>query len=373
MKKISKYFTTTLLGTMAILSTGCGSDNKLKDASDERIKITGRVVYEGYQRHHEDYTSPATVAKWSYPGVTISTKFKGTYIMMYAKEESGFFMVDVDGKRKKIEFGKNGGSMILADSLDPNIEHSVKVVYCNEGHELQPEFYGFKTDGDLSKPNSTENKNRFYFIGNSITCGYGVDGDRSQTFNYSTEDFTKTFAYQISEKYDAEYTVFAKSGYGIYRNYGDVREGSTVNMSTLYDYTLFTDTTYKWDHNCVKADVVFLNLGTNDTSVDNYDIQKFKSAASKFVARVRATNPDSKIVLMTGPMMHGKALSDVMTTLDEIAFQMVKDGDKNVFRFNFTPDDGKFGYGTDWHPSAEKQNDMTRELIEFMEKYMIAK
>jgi len=63
----------------------------------------------------------------------------------------------------------------------------------------------------------------------------------------------------------------------------------------------------------------------------------------------------------------------VMTTLDEIAFQMAKDGDDKVYRFNFTPDDGKFGYGTDWHPSAEKQNDMTRELMEFMEKHEIVK
>lgn len=375
MTKLSHLFSAAMITTTAILSTGCGFDHSLIDASDERIKISGRVVYETYGRHHGDFVRTETMAKWSYPGVTISTKFIGSKITMFAKPNSGFLMVEVDGKdRKKIGFTEANydDRIVLADSLDKNKIHSVKVVYCNEGHELQPEFHGFKTDGELIK-DDTEKKNKFYFIGNSITCGYGVDGDRSQTFNYETEDFTKTFAYQVSEKYDAEYIVFAKSGYGIYRNYGDAKEGSTVNMSTLYDYTLFCDTTYKWDHNSFKADVVFLNLGTNDTSEDNYDIQRFKSAAKNFVAKVRATNPNSKLILMTGPMMHDKALSDVMTTLDEIAFQMAKDGDDKVYRFNFTPDDGKFGYGTDWHPSAEKQNDMTRELMEFMEKHEIVK
>lgn len=377
MTKTSHFLATAIFSTMATISTGCGHDHSTADAKDERVKITGRVVYEKHTRHHGENEINETMAKWSYPGVSISTNFKGSWIKMSAKEDCGFFMVELDGeKRKKIEIKRDttaniGNQVLLADSLDKNIEHSIKIVYCDEGHELQPEFYGFETDGELIKPEDSKKKTKFYFIGNSITCGYGVDGDRSQTFNYATEDFTKTFAYLISEKYNAEYIVFAKSGYGMYRNYGDVKEGSSVNMSTLYDYTLFTDTTYKWDHSSVNADVVFLNLGTNDTSEDNYDLQKFRAAAKKFVARVRETNPQSKLVLVTGPMMHDKALSDVMMTLDEIAFEMVKSGDDKVFRFNFTPDDGKFGWGTDWHPSAEKQNDMTKELLEFMEKHKI--
>lgn len=364
MKRISHFFATTMIASMAFLSTGCSNKTThmtFNNLDSDKISVSGRVVKVNGK------------ALWSYPGVKISTKFKGSKITLLARPSCGYFWVEGDGiERKKIEIPESG-EVVLADSLDKNVERNLKIVYCNEGHDLQPEVYGFATEGELIKNEEAENKTKFYFIGNSITCGYGVDGDRSQTFNYATEDFTKTFAYQISEKFDADYTVFAKSGYGIYRNFGDAKEGSAINMSTLYDYTLFDDTSHKWDYNSFKADVVFINLGTNDTSEDNYDIQKFKSATEKFVAKVRATNPESKIILMTGPMMHDKALSDVMTTLDEIAFNMVKSGDDKVFRFNFTPDDGKFGYGTDWHPSVEKQNDMTRELLEFMEKHEIVK
>lgn len=364
MKRISHYFTSTLLSAMAILSTGCSSKTTqiiFNDLNSGKIAIGGRVVNEDGK------------AKWTYPGVKISTKFKGSKITLFAKPNCGYFWVEGDGiERKKIEIPESG-KVVLADSLDKDIERKLQLVYCNEGHELQPEFYGFATKGELIKSGESENKKKFYFIGNSITCGYGVDGDRSQTFNYATEDFTKTFAYKISKKFDADYIVFAKSGYGIYRNFGDAKEGSTVNMSTLYDYTLLTDTAYKWDHSSVKADVVFLNLGTNDTSLDDYDIEKFKSATEKFVAKIRDTNPESIIILMTGPMMHDKALADVMRTLDGIAFNMIKNGDEKIFRFNFTPDDGRFGLGTDWHPNAEKQNDMTNELLEFMTKYEIVK
>ena len=105
MTKLSHLFSAAMITTTAILSTGCGFDHSLIDASDERIKISGRVVYETYGRHHGDFVRTETMAKWSYPGVTISTKFIGSKITMFAKPKSGFFMVEVDGKdRKKIGF-----------------------------------------------------------------------------------------------------------------------------------------------------------------------------------------------------------------------------------------------------------------------------
>jgi hypothetical protein len=42
-------------------------------------------------------------------------------------------------------------------------------------------------------------------------------------------------------------------------------------------------------------------------------------------------------------------------------------GDSNIYRFDFTPQTGKLGYGADWHPSAAQQLLMANELSQYIE------
>ena len=58
------------------------------------------------------------------------------------------------------------------------------------------------------------------FIGDSITCGYGVDDeDENHQFTTATEDVTKAYAYKTAKALDAEYSMFSASGYGIVSGY----------------------------------------------------------------------------------------------------------------------------------------------------------
>ena len=45
-------------------------------------------------------------------------------------------------------------------------------------------------------------------IGDSITCGYGVDDeDENHQFTTATEDVTKAYAYKTAKALDAEYSI----------------------------------------------------------------------------------------------------------------------------------------------------------------------
>ena len=55
---------------------------------------------------------------------------------------------------------------------------------------------------------------------------------------------------------------------------------------------------------------------------------------------------------------------------DAIVREIHKAGDKQVYRFDFSPMNGSLGYGTDWHPSLKRHQKMADELTPFLQKLM---
>jgi len=84
----------------------------------------------------------------------------------------------------------------------------------------------------------TEQRNRLIeFVGDSITCGYGVDDlDASHHFSTTTEDATKTYAYKTAELLGADYSLVSFSGYGIISGYsGDGKRHADQLVPDFYD------------------------------------------------------------------------------------------------------------------------------------------
>ena len=65
--------------------------------------------------------------------------------------------------------------------------------------------------------------------------------------------------------------------------------------------------------------------------------------------------PQAKIVLLTGPMLHGTALEDVKASLDKLAANA-----DNIYRFDMSEQTGELGYGADYHPSAAQAAKMQK-------------
>ena len=167
---------------------------------------------------------------------------------------------------------------------------------------------------------------------------------------------------------DARAHVVARSGIGVYRQYGGPKTGTPQNvMTTEYEYTNLYDRSERWDFSRYQPQVVCINLGTNDLSTNNYDVKLFQKAFYRFVSQVRSHNPTAKIVLLTGSMMNGPELEVAKNTLDQLMEDAHKNGDMEVYRFDFTP---VMGDGADWHPSAAQQEAMSKELIPFVKKIL---
>jgi lysophospholipase L1-like esterase len=141
-------------------------------------------------------------------------------------------------------------------------------------------------------------------------------------------------------------------------------------MPRWYDYTLLYDSTERWNPTRFIPDVICINLGTNDLSTNNYDINHYKSNYRLFLKHLRSIYPKAKIVMLTGSMMNGKELNDAQRVLNELLTESKSKGDKNIYRFDFTPIDKTLGYGADYHPSILQHAEMGGELTAYLKSIM---
>lgn len=356
---LRKLLSAAILCFGLYISANAQEDKTFIAPSDANIVYMGRI----------STTQPGSV-RFTYPGVSIMANFEGTSLQMAVKKNSGGFMVEIDNfPAYRIDFGENDSIKTLAEGLPQGI-HSARIMYVIEGYELKPAFRGFYLDKGCQLAQAPVlPQRRIEFIGNSITCGYGVESeDPSDPFSYETENHYYTYAAQTARLLNAQHLVVARSGIGIYRNYGAPKSGSRDCMPAMYEQTLFMDSTETWNHALYTPDVVCLNLGTNDMSLDNYDANLLEEGYRKFVKHLRTTYPKAQIVLLTGPLMNGKPLEIVKIALDKIADEHHRQGDTKVYRFDFSPQTGSLAIGASWHPSLRQHMKMASELTPFIQK-----
>lgn len=319
-------------------------------ASDSRINYMGRIHWD-----HKGYGS------FTYPGTSALFRLKGSSLKMATSPGSGSFVVEIDDNDPvKVNFSPTDSILPLAENLGNSI-HDVRITYAIEGYDHHPQFRAFLTDGTI-EPIGRKPELKIEFIGNSITCGYGIeDSDPQGGFSYDTENHTLTYAHRTARALNADYNVVARSGIGIYRNYGSPLQGDIMTMPHEYDYTMLYNHNHKWDFSRFTPDIVCINLGTNDLSEGNYDLSLFEAHYRSFLRHLREVYPDAKIVLLTGSMLQGEELMKIKSVLDRLASE-----DHNFFRFDMSPQTGELGYGADYHPSERQAEKMASELTDFL-------
>ncbi|WP_418698080.1 SGNH/GDSL hydrolase family protein [Bacteroides sp.] len=345
------------LCSQSLAALAQSADRTFVPANDSQIVYMGRVS-------HRNPSSPC----FTYPGVSIIANFEGTSLTMKAKPNSGYFMVEIDNQSPyKIGFGENDSIQILAEALPKGV-HTARIMYVIEGYQLRPEFRGFYLNKGCKLAQAPGLPARkIEFIGNSITCGYGVEAtDASMPFSNETENHYYTYAAITARTLKAQHLVVARSGIGIYRNYNGPRTGSPDCMPAMYEQTLFSDPSETWDHSLYTPDVVCVNLGTNDTSTDNYDTKLLTQAYRNFLKTLRGHYPQAKIVFLTGTMLSEKPAKVVKTALNTVVAEAKQQGDTNLYRFDMSPQTGALGMGASYHPSLRQQQKMANELTAFL-------
>lgn len=225
---------------------------------------------------------------------------------------------------------------------------------------------------DTKDPSPTpENPLKIEFIGDSITCGYGVDDeDRNHNFSTTTEDATKAYAYKTAELLGADYSLVSYSGHGIISAYtgdGSINTSGLVpkiytQLGKMWDTSNDPDVnSIDWSFKEFEPDIVVINLGTNDSSYVKGDADKARAYSDEykvFLELVRKKNPDAHIVCTLG-IMGADLYPAIETAVSEYT---AESGDKNISCVKLGQIRGDEGYAADWHPTEATHTRASREM-----------
>ena len=322
-----------------------------------------------------DSTSAGATLSWSGSGFQFA--FDGTSCKARLSSTGAIFRVRIDGGFRddlRLTIPVDDTTVALASGLRDG-RHVVEIVKKTEAMVGSATLEGIVVEGSPSSLPAPR-KRRIQYLGNSITCGYGIlDSVKEHKFQPATEDFTATYAALAADQLGAEAQTVCFSGRGVLRNYDRSTSGT---IPALYDRAVAEPDAKPWAHSRWKPDVVVVDLGTNDFATAPLpDSAKWENAWIDFLELIRKRNGDLPIVLANGPMLSdywpqdadGKplpSLTRVRAHLRNVARIAKRRGFGSVTVLDLTPNASDRGYGADWHPNRAQAALNSLELADHL-------
>lgn len=311
----------------------------------------------------------------SYPGATISIETDAEYIIAELSEsallsDSGLpqnntIAVIIDGVYiRKILLQEGLRSYDIAQGLTRKMRR-IQLVKLTEGLVGQISFHRFVIPVDAQVSTTRQARRTIEFIGNSITCGYGIESaGPDEHFSHLTENAYKAYAMQASRMLDADAYLVSYSGKGIYRNWADTipyRE----TMLELYQRTMPLDTHHLWDFAQIQPDAVVVSLGSNDFSPPlGADSTLFIPRYTELLRTVRQNyGSDVAIICINSPLLTSKQRIKLASWIGRCMHNM---HDANIHYFEPSVCSTTDGWGADGHPSQQCADRNALELSAFI-------
>lgn len=340
-----------------------------KDASyravSENVKITGRtyddgdvtwLVQSGSAVEFELTASEASVTLAGDSAIEAEEKYRPRYAVFVDDELVEDALMSVP--EKKIT--------ILKESSQKTV--NVKIIHLSEANNGAVGVKTIDVSSSAKTPLVPAAKKDLCieFIGDSITCAYGVEGKSNyDPFMTSTENFMKSYAYLTAQKLGADYSAVSYSGHGIISGYTSTDEKETGSLVPDYYENVGKPADYAkpWDFENHHNDVVVINLGTNDDTYVSKDYEnrsgEFTEAYTEFLKTVRKNNPDAYIICTVGTM----GCEEMYPAIEKAVGNFKKDSDDRIMSYLSAVQNPANGYGSDWHPS---------EITQQMSAYVLA-
>lgn len=241
---------------------------------------------------------------WSSSGFAF--RFRGDGVIFhfgpYKADAPAYVRVWTDGRPQRFAVSDGREKIILEDLGEG--EHEVKLLRVTEGNvplilpslTLTSIFSGDDLPALCAPP--APKPLRIAFIGDSITCGYGVLGPASEPgFQTYEEDSSRSYASLTAELLNAEVCISGASGKGIVANCVGNREDLTLRQA----FRWATPTGGEWDHSEWIPDAIVVNAGTNDAWGGVSD-EEFIPNAVSLLSEIRSAYPEKPILYCYGVM-----------------------------------------------------------------------
>jgi lysophospholipase L1-like esterase len=319
-------------------------------AADPRFHYEGRF----------DFTSPAgPVVIWQ--GSRILIDFAGDRLVLHfdGLEGQNFFDLHVDDAQSIIAVPAGADQRPTCPlALGPG-RHRLMLFKRSEAAAGTARFRGLEIGADAGAwaPPPPDPRIKLEFIGDSITVGAcNEDGATDQWDDRRTHNNALSFAALTAAAFPSDYRNVAVSGMGVITGWVEVKAGQ------VWDRMYPSPNSPPADLRSWTPDVVFVNLGENDTSFTREHQQPFPATfAAGYVALVRAiriAHPAAQIVLLRGGMFGG-AQSPELRRAWEAAVIELEAADPRITHFVFR-------HWSSNHPRVADARTLADELIAWL-------
>ena len=199
-------------------------------ANDSRVTYVGRTLVEGTDVSF-DWT--ATYFRIAFSGKSLTMRASDTKWDADAEKAAtrhNYYNVWIDSptSAEPHRIIEVAGNDTVIELIDPDYlkksrraVHEVIVQKRTEGEQGKTTIHAFATDAKGQFfPAEKLRERQLEFIGDSYTCGYGIDAlSRKERFSPETENASRSYAGIVSRYFGADYVAIAHSGMGIARNY----------------------------------------------------------------------------------------------------------------------------------------------------------
>lgn len=326
------------------------------EADNKNIQYVGRI----------DFSDPKKPKFWA-PGVYIKAKFKGPTCEVIINDEvlwgnsHNYLEIVIDDKIfSRIQTKEKINTIKVAESLSRG-EHTITICKNTEAGIGYLEFVGFRC-AELVAPAPLPTR-KIEFVGNSITCGTGMDQseiacDKRQW--YDQHNAYMSYGPTTARELNAQWHLTSVSGIGLIHSCCNM----ITTMPQVFDKVSLSDNKIPYDFKLYQPDVVTFCLGQNDGLQDS---AKFCSTYVEFIGKVRTYYPNAHIVCITSPMADATLREGLKKYLTSVVDHVTKSGDRKVHTFFFST---SWNHGCGGHPDLNDHKLIAKELSDYLKKTM---
>ena len=303
-------------------------ENVQKLGRTEFLEDTLRLAYSG------------SGAEFRFIGKKAVITFQGdsTSLRMGNVDNHARIAIYVNGERVVDDMMDRAEKSYTVVESDTEEEYTIRIIKLSETAMSTVGIKGIEVDTEAIVKPAEEREYLIEFIGDSITCGYGIIS------GYTADGNEKNSIQTIPKYYDK--LVFS---------YGQYLGQSPQN--------------YSWDFSRRQPDLVVINLGTNDDSytlTDGEKQEEFRAAYVAFIGQVRSCNPDARIICTLGIM--GDRLYPCVEQAVEAYIANTED--ERVTAMKFDTQTASDGFAADWHPTETTHQKAAEKLTAYIEELL---
>ena len=327
-------------------------------ADDSAISYMGRI----------DFSNPKLPRFWA-SGVTVRASFTGPDCAIILNDQvlygntHNYIEVAVDNYPSYRLQLKGTTDTILLKGRPGRQEHHFIVCKDTESGIGYLELAGLLCEGLL--PRTKPPVRKIEFIGNSITCGAGMDASETpcgQGKWYDQHRAWMSYGPLTARALQAQWHLTSVAGIGLIHSCCDMG----ITMPQVFDKVDQRDDSLQWDFSRYQyqPDVVTITLGQNDGIQDS---TAFCNAYLNFIKKIRTVYPSAKILCLTSPMGNAELTAVLKRYLTGIEGAARAAGDGNVYTFFYSR---QYSHGCGGHPDLAEHALIADELTAYLKKIM---